>query len=551
MLRNLSIENYALISELNISFGEGLTIITGETGAGKSIMLGALSLILGKRADTGVLYDKGKKCIVEGIFDISRYNLQGFFEEKDMDYDNPVIIRREIAPTGKSRAFVNDLPVTLEVLNDLGDQLIDIHSQHQHLSLSDSRFQLKVVDSYAGTLDLKDEYMQGYDSFVTMQRQLAQLKEEAEKSKADLDYFTFQCNQLREAQLSPGEQEELELELEKLTHAEDIKASLLSALAILSGEGNSLLTSLKDAIAQLSRAGKYLSASTDLAKRCETSYIELKDAATEIETQYEKIDHDPERLEWVKNRIDALYSLLQKHRKATVKELVDLQHELEIKIDAIANYDASIGEAERKLDAKRKELKRIAEQLSKLRKNTFSSIEDQVVAMLHELSMPNALFAIRHSLLSDFSPSGIDRIQFVFSANKNVQPQDISKVASGGELSRLMLTVKSLLSDATGMPTIIFDEIDTGVSGEIAEKVGNIIRRMAGKMQLINITHLPQIASKGDRHLLVYKTENDRITLTRIKQLTPEERHIEIAKMLSGEEVTAAALENARELLKN
>ncbi|MBN2762326.1 MAG: DNA repair protein RecN, partial [Bacteroidales bacterium] len=377
------------------------------------------------------------------------------------------------------------------------------------------------------------------------------LEEEAEKSKADIDYYNYQYNQLKDAGLSVGEQEELEQEIEKLTHAEEIKALLSSALTLLTGEGNSLVGNLKEVVTQLMRAGKYLPVSEEIAGRCESSYIELKDAAAEIEKHYEKIDHDPARLEWVKNRLDLLYSLQQKHRKSSVKELLDLQQELENKISIISDYDINIAEASEKLSTKRGQLKHLAEKLSKQRQDTFPLIESQVVAMLHELGMPNASFEIWHTVLPDFSPAGIDQIQFMFSANKNVTPQDISRVASGGELSRLMLTVKSLLSDATGLPTIVFDEIDTGVSGETAEKVGNIIKRMAGKMQLINITHLPQIASKGDYHLLVYKIESDNKTVTKIKHLTPEERHIEIAKMLSGEEITSAALDNARELLKN
>ena len=551
MLKNLVIENYALIHELNISFGKGLTIITGETGAGKSIMLGALGLILGKRADTSVLYDKGKKCIVEGLFDISQYSLTPFFLENDLDYDSQVIIRREIAVSGKSRAFINDIPVTLEVLTGLSDQLIDIHSQHQHLNLHDYGFQLKVVDSYAGTLDLRAKYQTEYESLKALQRQLDQLKEEADKSKADLDYFTYQAGQLGEANLSDGEQEDLELELQKLTHAEEIKAALLAAMTLLAGESNSLIANLKEAMDHLLRAGKYLPLSGEIAKRCETSYIDLKDAAAEIENQYEKIDHDPERMALVKNRLDLLYGLEQKHRKASVKELMDLQQELESKILTITGYDSILEETAARLDEKSKVLRQLAEKLSRRRTDSFSSIEGQVVAMLHELGMPGATFSIKHTALTDFGPAGTDQVQFMFSANKNVAPQDISKVASGGELSRLMLTVKSLLSEATGLPTIVFDEIDTGVSGEVAEKVGNIIKRMAGKMQLINITHLPQIASKGETHLLVYKTESEHATVTKIKSLTPKERHLEIARMLSGEEITAAALENARELLKN
>ncbi len=551
MLKNLVIENYALISELNISFGEGLTIITGETGAGKSIMLGALALILGKRADTTVLNEKGRKCIVEGLFDISRYDLQQFFNDHDLDFDHQVIIRREIAVSGKSRAFINDLPVTLEVLTELGDQLIDIHSQHQHLNLSDYRFQLRVVDSYARTHGLKAEYGSEYDAFVALRHQLDKMKEEAEKSKSDLDYFTFQFNQLQEANLSAGEQEELEQELETLTHTEEIRSSLQAALTLMAGESNALLVSLREAMTQLARAGRYLPVAAEIARRCESSYIDLKDAATEIESHYGRIDYDPVRLEWVKNRLDLLYSLQQKHHKTSVQELIALRQELENKLNVITHYDAGIEETAKLLEVKRSELHDLARKLSKKRKDAFPLIEDQVTAMLHELGMPNAAFAVNWTVLPDFSPSGVDQVQFMFSANKNVPPQDISKVASGGELSRLMLTVKSLLSDATGLPTIVFDEIDTGVSGEIAEKVGNIIKRMAGRMQLINITHLPQIASKGDYHLLVYKVEDERSAVTRIKQLTPEERHIEIAKMLSGEEITTAALENARELLKN
>ena len=551
MLKNLIIENYALISELNISFGKGLTIITGETGAGKSIMLGALALILGKRADTTVLYDKGKKCIVEGLFDISRYNLQPFFSDHDLDFDDQMILRREIAASGKSRAFINDVPVTLEVLTELGDRLIDIHSQHQHLNLSNYHFQLRVVDSYAGTLGLEEEYNKEYEVFIGLQHHLDKLKAEAEKSKADLDYFTFQHNQLHEAGLLAGEQEELEQELEKLTHTEEIKSSLQASMSLMAGEDNSLLANLREALTYLEKAGKYLPVSAEIARRCESSYIDLKDAAAEIEAQFEKIDYDPVRLEWIKNRLDLLYGLQQKHRKASVQELIYLKQELENKINTITHYDSSIEEALKQVDARRKELQRLAQNLSKKRQDTFPDMEDQVADMLHELGMPNATFTVKHVILPDFSPSGIDQVQFMFSANKNVSPQDISKVASGGELSRLMLTVKSLLSDATGLPTIVFDEIDTGVSGEIAEKVGNIIKRMSGRMQLINITHLPQIASKGDCHLLVYKEEDEQTTVTRIKKLTPDERHIEIAKMLSGEEITTAALENARELLKN
>lgn len=551
MLKNLLIENYALIHELDIPFDKGLTIITGETGAGKSILLGALALILGKRADSSVLFNPDKKCIVEGLFDIRKYKLKKFFSENDLDYDDQVIIHREISASGKSRAFINDLPVTLEVLTALGSQLIDIHSQHQHLKLSDNRFQLKVVDSFAGAFGPLDEYIREYDAYTLLVGQLNKLREEAEKSKSDLDYFSFQYSQLNEAQLVAGEQEELEQELDKLTHAEEIKAGLLNALNLLTGEGPTILANMKEAINQLNRISRYLPVSAEIGKRLEITYIELKDATAEIETQSDKTDNDPQRFEKVKDRLDLLYGLQQKHRKSSVTELIDLRQELGNKVQTISSYDARIEELSKQLDGLVKGLRDKADRLTKLRKNSFSPIEKQVIAMLNEMGMQNAIFKIQHELLPDFGPSGTDHVQFLFSANKNVAPQEISRVASGGELSRLMLSIKSLLSDAMGLPTIIFDEIDSGVSGDIAEKVGNIIKRMAGKMQLINITHLPQVASKGDHHLLVYKTENSSVTNTKIKRLTPEERHLEIAKMLSGEEITSAALDNARELLKN
>jgi DNA repair protein RecN (Recombination protein N) len=551
MLKNLVIENYALIRHLNIDFSEGLTIITGETGAGKSIMLGALALILGRRADSSVLYDQQKKCMVEGTFDIARYNLQHFFAERDLDYDDQAIVRREISGNGKSRAFVNDLPVTLEVLTELGNQLIDIHSQHQHLSLGDNLFQLKVVDSYAGTLVLCNNYRVEFEFFKGLQHQLAKLEEEAAKSKADLDYYSFQANQLNEARLKEGEQEELELEQEKHTHTEEIKTALSSALFLLTGEGNSLLANLREAISQLNRISRYLPLAGDIALRCESSYIELKDASSEIEAQFDRIHHDPDRLEFIKNRLDLIYNLQQKHQKAGITELIELQRELTEKIDTITHYDVRLEEITRQINNKRDMLKDMADKLSRMRRDAFLSIEKQVTAMLREMGMPYATFQIRHLDLPDFTPSGTDQIQFLFSANRNVAPQDISKVASGGELSRLMLSIKSLLSDATGLPTIVFDEIDTGISGDIAEKVGNILKRMADNMQLINITHLPQIAGKGNYHLLVFKEDSDKGAVTKMKYLTPTERQMEIAKMLSGEEITSAAMENARELLKN
>jgi DNA repair protein RecN (Recombination protein N) len=551
MLCNLVVENYALISKLEIEFRKGLTIITGETGAGKSILLGALSLILGKRADTSVLFDKEKKCIVEGTFDIAHYGLEGFFTESGVDYDDQTIIRREISAAGKSRAFINDVPVNLEVLTELGVKLIDIHSQHQNLNLADSIFQMKVIDSYAQNQEWLVAYRTRYSAYQEIQKEYRQLSEEAARSKADLDYYQFQCAQLEEAHLAEGEQEELELELEKLTHAEEIKNGLSQAYALLQGEDHSVLQQLKDSLATLSRIRKFLHHSDNLHTRTESAYIEIKDVAQELEGLNDQLHYDPDRLAQVNDRLNILYSLEKKHRVSTLSELIAYREHLKERIDEINAYDYNLEALEKKLAETRTLLKDCAARLSQERQQVIVHFEQRVVEMLHEVGIPHAGFNILLEKLDTFHEWGSDKIQFLFTANRNMAVQDIARVASGGELSRLMLCVKSLMSDSTGLPTIIFDEIDTGVSGEIAERVGNIISRMAEKMQIINITHLPQVASKGKYHYLVYKNDNEKTTVTLIKLLTPEERQIEIAKMLSGEEVTQAALENAKALLGN
>jgi len=551
MLCNLVVENYALISKLEIEFRKGLTIITGETGAGKSILLGALSLILGKRADTAVLFDKEKKCIVEGTFDITHYGLERFFTDSGVDYDNQTIIRREISAAGKSRAFINDVPVTLEVLTELGMKLIDIHSQHQNLNLADSIFQMKVIDSYAQNQEWLAAYRTHYSAYLEIQKEYRQLSEEAARSKSDLDYYQFQHTQLEEAHLTEGEQEELELELEKLTHAEEIKTSLSQASALLQGEDISVLHQLKESMAALSRIRKFLHNDASLLARTESAYIEIKDVAQELESLNNQLHYDPDRLAQVNERLNILYSLEKKHRVSTLSELVALREHLKERMDEINAYDYNLEALEKKQAETLTLLSASADQISRERQKVIVPFEQRVVEMLHEVGIPHAGFNILLDKLDTFHEWGSDKIQFLFTANRNMAVQDISRVASGGELSRLMLCVKSLMSDSTGLPTIIFDEIDTGVSGEIAERVGNIISRMAEKMQIINITHLPQVASKGKYHYLVYKTDNERTTVTRMKLLTHEERQIEIAKMLSGEEVTHAALENAKALLGN
>jgi DNA repair protein RecN (Recombination protein N) len=549
MLCNLVVENYALISKLEIEFRKGLTIITGETGAGKSILLGALSLILGKRADTSVLFDKEKKCIVEGTFNITHYGLADFFADKNIDYDDQPVLRREITSAGKSRAFINDVPVNLEVLTELGLKLIDIHSQNQNLNLADSIFQMKVIDSYAQNQELLGVFRNHFQTYRDIQKKYHQLADDAARSKSDLDYLQFQYTQLEEARLQDGEQEELESELEKLTHAEEIKTGLLSASALLQGDTNSVLQQLKDCSGALNRIRKFLHENESLSSRIESAFIELKDVAQEIESLNNQLFHDADRLTQVNDRLNLLYNLEKKHRVSTLSALIALRNQFKDKIEEINSFDFNLEELEKKRKEAHAVLSDYASRLTLQRRKAITPFEQRVIHMLHEVGIPNAGFSIQLDKLDDFNEHGSDKIQFLFTANKNITLQDIARVASGGELSRLMLCVKSLLSDSTGLPTIIFDEIDTGVSGDIAERVGNIINRMAEKMQIINITHLPQVASKGKYHYLVYKTDEEESTVIHMKLLTPQERHLEIAKMLSGEEITRAALENAKALL--
>jgi len=549
MLCNLVVENYALISRLEIEFRKGLTIITGETGAGKSILLGALSLILGKRADTSVLYNKEKKCIVEGTFDITGYGLSGFFTEYGIDYDNQTIIRREISSAGKSRAFINDIPVNLELLTELGNKLIDIHSQHQNLDLANSTFQMKVIDSFAKSERALKEYRVNFQEYYDIQKAFQQFSEEAVRSRTELDYLLFQYSQLEESKLTDGEQEELEFELEKLTHAEEIKTGLLNASSLLQGEGPSVIQQLKDSLAAIIKISRFLHEKDSLSARINSAYIEIKDIAHEIETLNNQLSFDPGRLAEVNDRLTVIYNLEKKHRVSTLQDLILLRDQLKEKIATIHSYDFNLAGLEKKLSNSYEAMKASADKLSALRRKAIPAIEQHITRMLLEVGIPGATFIIELGSSEEFSGLGSDTIRFLFSANRNMSPQDIARVASGGEISRLMLCIKSLMSDSTGLPAIIFDEIDTGVSGDIAERVGNIIYRMSERMQIINITHLPQVASKGNYHYLVYKSDEGKIPMTRIKLLNTEERIIEIAKMLSGEEITPAALENARVLL--
>lgn len=539
-----------MIRQLEINFNSGLSIISGETGAGKSIILGALSLILGQRADTQMLRDREKKCIVEGTFGIKEYKLQVYFRDNDLDYEELTTLRREISSNGKSRAFVNDTPVKLNILRDLSLRLIDIHSQHENLELVNNLFQLKVIDVFARHSDLVEDYIINYKKYRELEKKLTVINSTAQQSKQDLDYFQFQFNQLEEAHLVPGEQEKLEEELGTLIHAEEIKTNLGNASFILANEENALLTRLLETLQLLGKLKSYFSKAGELYDRLESSHIELKDIAMEIEQLDEEVEHNPTRAKEVNERLDLIYSLQQKHLVRTVDELIGIKEEFQKKIDKVTSYEVEIGKLVKELDARKIKLEKLAVKLSESRLSIIPEMESHLTGMLRQLGMPNGKFRIKHKKTEDYTPTGIDKVVFLFSANKQSDLQDISVVASGGELSRVMLSLKTLITSSSGLPTIIFDEIDSGVSGDIADRVGNILADMAQNMQVINITHLPQIASKGKNHYKVYKKDEEDSTNTYIKLLNDEERLEEIAKLLSGKELTDAAIRNARELLK-
>lgn len=549
MLIKLKVQNYALIEELNLEPGDGLTIITGETGAGKSILLGALSLILGSRADTSVLLDKGEKCIVEGTFKIDEYNLNDFFESNELDYEAVTIIRREMNPAGKSRAFINDTPVTINILKDIGEKLIDIHSQHQTLMLNDNSFQLSVIDSFADTYNLKIKYRQAYSSYKKLSREYNIIKEKAERNRADLDYYQFQLNEIDESKLKKGEQEELETEQELLSHAEEIKLALNNSSDLFSAEGISLLSKLREVKQNISKIKSFLPDGDNLYNRTDSALIELADLSSEIDKLAYSVDVDPNRLNEINERLDNIYSLIQKHRVADLNELIDKRSEIDSLINSIVSEDERIKELESLIETGVESMKVLAEEISELRHRVIPDIEHRISELLKQLGMPDARFKISVSKSHDFTPTGIDQAVLLFSANKQIAPENIAKIASGGELSRVMLSLKSLLTRNNNLPTIIFDEIDSGVSGEVADKVGQILTTMGQYMQVVNITHLPQVASRGTKHYHVYKDNSKDSTFTRVKLLSPKEREMEVARLLSGSEITETSLQNARELL--
>jgi DNA repair protein RecN (Recombination protein N) len=557
MLQKLSISNYALIDNLEISFDSGLNILTGETGAGKSIILGALSLILGQRAESRYFFNQQKKCVIEGTFTIGNFHLKQFFEDNDLDYEAETVLRREISADGKSRAFVNDTPVNLTSLKALGEKLIDIHSQHATQEINDPEFQLLVVDAVARHDDLLNEYRTKFKAYKKATTKLQQLIDDSEKAKADLDYYQFQFDELEKANLDADEQEPLEQELYALNNAEEIKRNLTGASYLMQEGEAAAIIQLRDAGHQLQALEKFNPLIAELNQRLNSVVIELKDIATEIENIEQRTQTNEARVEELNTRLSLLYNLQKKHRASNNAELLQLQNELSDKIQQAVFGDEAIDKIRIQLVTNKQELEQLAAQLSAGRQNAIPIIEAQVLQTLAEMGMANSALKINQTALGHNSPlgglgaNGADDVRFMFTANKGHALAEMSKVASGGELSRLMLSIKSLIAQNTALPTIIFDEIDTGVSGEVANKVGQIMERLAGNLQVITITHLPQIASKGKSHYFVYKDDDSATTYTRIKQLTEQERILEIAKMLSGEKPGESALQNARELLRS
>ena len=551
MIKKLSVSNYTLIDELHIDFEPGFSVITGETGAGKSIILGALSLILGQRADLKSLRHSDEKAVIEGVFDIASYHLRDFFDENELDYDEgECILRREILPSGKSRAFINDTPVSVAQLKALGEQLIDIHSQHQNLLLADSRFQLRVVDTMAGDAALLADYREHYHRWRERLQAFARLQEENRTGREEEDYLRYQLGQLDEAQLKEGEQEELEGELQTLQHAEEIKNELAVLQACLHGEETGVVSLLNAALSRMKSLSRLYPEVDEWIGRLESDYIDLKDIATTVDRSQENLNIDPERLAWVENRLDTYYSLQQKHRVSNAVELLALRDSFAERLARIENYDEELAALKRQVEEQEQQVRDLAARLTEVRQQSAAGISQTLTERVKPLGMPHLQFEIEVAPRPQLDETGGDAIRFLFSANKNQPLQPVSEVASGGEISRLMLSLKALVAHAMALPTIIFDEVDTGVSGEIADKMARIMREMAQCMQVISITHLPQVAAWGQTHYRVYKSDTDTATATHLVRLTDEQRVEEIARMLSGSSLTAAALDNARELLK-
>ncbi len=549
MLTHLVIKNYALIRHLEISPSRQLNIITGETGAGKSIMLGAIGLMLGNRADTKALFDENEKCVIEGTFNILGYDLKTFFEEADIDYEEECIIRREISANGKSRAFINDTPVNLDVLKKWGSSLVDVHSQHETLLLANANFQISILDAFAGNKNNLAEYRNLYKEYKNIQFEYEDITSKAAEEKKQLDYNSYLLTELSEALLQEGEQEKKEETLKLLENAEHIKSKLDLAYTVLSGgTERDVITQLLEARKQLDQISSLSAQYESLKDRLQSALIELKDVAAELENENEKVEYSPKLIESTQERLSLLYTLQKKHQVQTVEELILIQQALEKKLEYTLNLDETIAALKKKMEATFKELLSVGKKLSEARKKSAEPIKKDLEALLHEVGMPNATISIE---IKDAEPTinGIDGVAFLFSANKGIPPQELKNAASGGEFSRLMLCIKYIIADKTALPTIIFDEIDTGVSGEVAIKVGKMMKQMSASHQVISISHLPQIAAQGKSHYYVYKDNSSEKTISKMKLLTEEERVKEIAQMIGGSKPSETAIQSAREML--
>ena len=550
MLRVLGIKNFALIEDISLEFTDHFSIITGETGAGKSIILGALSLLLGKRADLNSIKDSEKKCIIEGHFSIGSFNLSSLFEALDLDYEEHTIIRREILPSGKSRAFVNDTPVKLSNLSELGVHLIDIHSQHETLSIGNIDYQYSVLDTVAQNSKVKHDYKVNFKLLSEYKRHFEELKFNQVKADETYDYNVFLLSELKEAKLKTGLQEELESEQRKLSHIEELEEKLGQSFQHLDEESMGVISQLREVNLQMRKAAQLDTNLEELYRRVESILIEAEDISSETQSQLESLELDPKVLDQINTQLQHIYNLQKKHHVSNVEGLIETQNELEEQVSVKENAEQALREGQAKIDDQTEKLKSIAKSLFKSRQDTIKVISSKVESMLSELGIPDAKFEVRGSYTSVFTPKGADEFEWVFSANKGSALQDLKKVASGGELSRITLAIKSLLAEFENLPTIIFDEIDTGVSGDIATKMGSIMKKMSSTLQVISITHLPQIAGMGEQHFKVYKTTENEKTKSNIKILKGQERVVELAEMLGGDKTSVSALAHAQSLLK-
>lgn len=548
MLTHLTIRNYALIRSLEMQPSNHLNVITGETGAGKSIMLGAIGLLMGNRADTKVMWDENDKCVIEGVFNIKPYKLKTFFRDEDLDYGDETVLRREITPGGKSRAFINDTPVTLETMRRLGSRLMDVHSQHETLELGNQSFQLQLIDAYAENQAIQEQYQAAWSSYQDARKKYDQLNADATTLRNEADYINFQLDELAKAGFEDNEQESLEQELKIMEHAEEIKTRLQALIQLLSESEFSVNQSLTNARNHLQVVSAYSTSYDTLLQRLESVRLELSDISDEIEKEESNVDFDPERAEFVNERLSTLYRLLKKHRLNDVRELLALQESLQQKALITNNLDEALEQSGRLLESTEKAMMAIATKLRESRKKAFAPLSKQITTLLRELGIPDAKLTIESAEVPP-GPTGADKVEILFSANKGIAPRPIAQVASGGEFSRLMFCIKYVMADKTAMPTLILDEIDNGVSGEVAFKLANLMKDMSAKHQLITISHLPQIAARGQAHYFVYKDNSDKKTISSIRRLSEDERIEEIAKMIGGNKPSRIALENAQELL--